>query len=74
MAYKIFVEVGKGKNKSTSGSTPLPNKSRVENWIRRSPLIRSNTKIKVTNTRTGKITTGTQGRFYKNPTTNKFRF
>jgi len=74
MAYKIFVEVGKGKNKSTAGSIPLPNKSRVENWIRKSPLVRSNTKIKVTNTRTGKITTGNERRFYKNPITNKFRF
>lgn len=74
MAYKIFVEVGKGKNKSTAGSTPLPNKSRVEKWIKRSPFIKSNTKIKVENTSTGKTTIGTQGRFYKNPITKKFRF
>jgi len=74
MAYKVFVEVGKGKNRATEGSTPLPNKQRVCNWIKRSSLVRSNTKVRVTNTRTGKTITGTQGRFCKNPITKKYRF
>jgi len=63
MAYKVRVEVGKGKNKAVTESIPLPNKQRVCNYIKRSPLVRSNTNIKVKNLRTGKVTTGTQSKF-----------
>lgn len=43
MAYKVFVSVGKGKNRATAGSIPLPTRSRVEQYIKKSPLINSNT-------------------------------
>jgi len=74
MAYKVFIETGKGKNRSTSGSISLPSKARVCAYVKRSPFVRSNTKIQVKNTSTGKVTTGTQGRFCKNPITKKYRF
>lgn len=74
MAYKVFITTGRGKNKSTAGSIELPNKERVSRYIKRSPLVRSNTKIEVENIRSGKKTTGTQGKFFKNPITKKFRY
>ncbi len=67
MTYKVNVEVGKGKNKAVTESIPL-NKSRVCNYIKRSPLVKSNTKVKVTNIQTGKIQIGIQSKFC-----NKFR-
>lgn len=63
MPYKVRIEVGKGKNKAVTESIPLPNKKRVCNYIRRSPLVKSNTKIKVKNLRNNKTITGTEGRF-----------
>lgn len=74
MSYKVFVEVGKGKNRSTSGSVSLSNKQKVSNWIKKSPFVRSNTNVKVTNLKTGKTITATRGRFYKNPITKKYRY
>jgi hypothetical protein len=62
MTYKVRIEVGKGKNKAITESIPL-NKARVCNYIKRSPLVKSNTKVKVTNVRTGKILIGTQYKF-----------
>lgn len=38
MAYKVRIEVGKGKNKAVTESIPLPNKKRVCDYIKRSPL------------------------------------
>lgn len=63
MTYKVRIEVGKGKNKAVTESIPLPNKQRVCNYIKRSPLVKSNTKVKVTNIQTGKIQIGTQSKF-----------
>ena len=63
MAYKVRIEVGKGKNKTVTESISLPTKKRVCNYIKRSPLVRSNTKVKVTNLRTNKSTIGTQSKF-----------
>ena len=63
MTYKVRIEVGKGKNKAVTESVPLPNKKRVCNYIKRSPLVNPNTKVKVTNINTNKITVGTQSRF-----------
>ena len=63
MTYKVRIEVGKGKDKSVTESIPLPNKTRVCNYIKRSPLVRSNTKVNVTNIQTGKIHIGTESRF-----------
>ena len=63
MAYKVRIEVGKGKNKAVTESIPLRNKKRVCSYIKRSPLVRSNTKIKVTNLRTKKVSIGTQHKF-----------
>lgn len=63
MTYKVRVEVGKGKNHSVTESIPLPSKDRVCNYIKRSPLVKSNTKVKVTNLQTGKVTVGTQAKF-----------
>lgn len=67
MSYTVRVEVGKGKNISRTESIPL-NKTKVCNYIKRSPLVRYNTKIKVTNIQTGKTQIGTQSKFC-----NKFR-
>lgn len=63
MAYKVRIEVGKGKNHSVTESIPLPNKKRVCSYIKRSPLVKSNTQVKVKNLRTGKTTIGTQSKF-----------
>ena len=63
MAYKVRVEVGKGKNKAVTESISLPNKKRVCNYIKRNSLVKSNTQIKVTNLRSNKITMGTQSKF-----------
>jgi hypothetical protein len=63
MAYIVKVVTGKGKNKSTFQSIPLPNKERVKRYIRRQPAIKSNTNIKVTNTRTKKTKTGKESSF-----------
>jgi hypothetical protein len=71
MAYKVFVSVGKGKNRATEGSIPLPTRSRVERWIKRSSLIRSNTNVQVT-TPKGRTIVGKPRRFYKNPLTGKY--
>jgi len=63
MSYKVRIEIGKGKNKSVSQSIPLPNKKRVVKFIKRSPFVKSNTNIKVTNTRTKKVINGKSFRF-----------
>ncbi len=63
MAYIVRVEVGKGKNKAITQSIPLPSKKRVCNYIRRNPLVRSNTQVKVTNTRNKKTLIGNQSTF-----------
>lgn len=63
MTYKVLVEVGKGKNKAVTESIPLPSKDRVCNYIKRNPLVKSNTKVKVTNLNTKKVTIGTQAKF-----------
>jgi hypothetical protein len=71
MAYKVFVSVGKGKNRATAGSIPLPTRSRVEQYIKRSPLIRSNTDVQVKIPK-GRTIVGKPNRFYKNPLTGKY--
>ena len=70
--YKVRIEVGKGKNKAVTESIPLPNKKRVCNYIKRSPLVRSNTKIKVTNLKNKKIHIGTQSKFCSKFRKNKY--
>jgi hypothetical protein len=62
MTYKVRVEVGKGKNKAVTESIPL-NKSRVCNYIKRNPLVKSNTKVKVINLSNEKVIVGTQSKF-----------
>jgi len=63
MAYKVRIEVGRGKNLAISESIPLPNKQRVASFIKRSPLVKSNTNVKVTNLRTKKTLFGKSARF-----------
>lgn len=63
MTYKVRIEVGKGKNKAITESIPLPNMDRVCNYIKRSPLVRSNTKVKVTDLRTKKVHIETRSKF-----------
>lgn len=63
MTYKVRIEVGKGKNRAVTESIILPNKERVCNYIKRSPLVRSNTQVKVTETNTGKVHFGTRAKF-----------
>lgn len=63
MSYVVMIEVGKGKNRAYTQSVPLPNRERVCRYIKRSPLVRSNTKIKVKNLRTKKVMVGDQYRF-----------
>ena len=74
MAFIVKIKVGKGKNITRTQSIPLPNKDRVCRYVRKSPLVKSNTNIRVTNTKTKKTVTGKQGKFWKNPFTKKFRF
>lgn len=64
MPYVVRVEVGKGKNRAVTQSIPLPNKKRMCAYIQRNPLIRSNTKFKVTNIKTGKSEKGNEAHFY----------
>jgi hypothetical protein len=71
MAYKVFVSVGKGKNRATASSIPLPTRSRVEQYIKKSPFVRTNTKVEV-RTPAGKSIVGNPRRFYKNPLTGKY--
>jgi len=63
MSYKVRIEVGKGKNKSVTESIPLPNKKRVCAYIKRSPLVKSNTQVKVTDLKNDKTEIGTQFHF-----------
>lgn len=58
MAYVVRVETGKGMNRAITQSVPLPNKERVAIYIRKNPLIRSNTNVYVFNTITRKGITG----------------
>ncbi|MFW6129902.1 MAG: hypothetical protein ACOC56_01885 [Atribacterota bacterium] len=74
MAYIVKVETGRGKKKSISQSVPLPNKKRVSTYIKRNPLIKSGTEIKVKDTRKKKTFKGTKGKFLQNPITNEFRY
>lgn len=74
MAYLVKIKTGSGKNKSRSGSIPLPNKQRVVNYIKRSPIVKSSSRICVKNTRTGKTMCGDSFKFSKNAVTGKFRF
>jgi len=62
MSYKVRIEVGKGKNRAVTESIPIP-KKKVCGYIKRSPLVKSNTKVRVTNLLTHRTTIGTQGRF-----------
>ena len=68
MSYTVFIQSGKGKNKATMGSIHLPSKKRVCNYIKRNPLVKSNTKIEVKNLKNNKTIYGTQSQFC-----NKFR-
>ncbi len=63
MTYKVRIEVGRGKNKSVTESIPLSNKQRVCDYIKRSPLVKSNTNVKVTNIQTRENKIGTRSRF-----------
>jgi hypothetical protein len=61
MTWKVRVETGKGtKNHAVMESIPLPNRKRVCAFIKRNPMVRSNTIVKVKNLSNGKITRGTQ--------------
>jgi len=62
MRYKVRVETGYGKNRTVTESIPLP-KKRVCAYIKRNPLVKSNTNVKVTNLSTGKVTIGKQSKF-----------
>ena len=74
MAYKVTIKTGSGKNQSKSGSISLPNKQRVVNYIKRSPIASSKSRICVKNTVTGKTMCGDTFKFSKNVVTKKFRF
>lgn len=60
MGYVVRVEVGKGKNRSVMESIILPTPERVMAYCKRNPLIRSNTRVQITNTKTRKqiVTSG----------------
>ena len=63
MGYRVFIEVGKGKNRATSGSTLLKTKSDVRRWIKVHPLGNYKTPCKVTNEKTGKSITNSKNYF-----------
>lgn len=58
MTYKVRIEVGKGKNKAITESIPLSRK-RACVYIKRSPLVKSKTIVKITNLNTGEVNHGT---------------
>ena len=64
MAYKVCIVSGRGKNRAKACSIPLPNKQRVANYLKRTPIGNDNTKVSVKNLRTGKMFTGRKIRFY----------
>lgn len=66
MAYKVRIDIGKGKNRAVSESIPLSNKADVVRWVKTHPFGNSNTQIKVKNLNTGKVITGRKLRF-RNP-------
>ena len=66
MAYKVRIDIGRGKNRAVSESTLLSNKDDVAQWVKKHPLGNSNTQIKVKNLNTGKVITGRKLRF-RNP-------
>ena len=66
MAYKVRIDIGKGKNRAVSESTQLSNKEDVARWLKHHPLGNSNTKVEVRNVDTGKVMTGRKLRF-RNP-------
>lgn len=63
MSYKVFISIGKGKNKASMGSTLLKNKQAVVNWVKRNPIGNYRTHVTVTNTRTKKRIEGQKVRF-----------
>lgn len=74
MAYIIKGSAGKGKNKATVGSIPLPNKERVRNYLKRSPLGNSNTEFTVRDTRKKKTYSGTRTELIYGPFKKKPKF
>lgn len=60
MAWIVRIESGKGKNRSVRQSIPLPNKERVRAYVKRNPVGRSDTPVKITNTVTKKTKTFTK--------------
>ncbi len=60
MAWIVRIKVGKGKEKTVTQSTPLPNKQRVRAWVKRNPVGRADTKVKIINTSTKKTKTLTK--------------
>lgn len=63
MSYTVSVKVGKGFNRSTSQSIPLPNKDRVVNYIKNNPMIKSNTNIELKNNTNKELITGKRAKF-----------
>lgn len=55
MGYKVFISSGSGKNRATMGSIELPTKQRVAEYVKRNPLGTYKTKVRVTDTSSGKV-------------------
>lgn len=52
--WSVYYEkYSKGK-KSSIGSTPLDSKQKVSDWVKKNPMIRSNSTVKLTNLLTNK--------------------
>jgi hypothetical protein len=65
MGYKAFIQTGSIKNKTyaSAGSIVLPTKQRLSDYVRRSPIGNSKTKVRVINTKTGKESIGSKLHF-----------
>lgn len=70
MGYKVLIDIGKGKNRTVMGSTILPNRQRVSNWVKTAPVGNWKTQISVTNLRTKKVMVGSKAKF----SSPRFRF
>ena len=64
MKYIVKVKVKTRSGIARSQSIPLSSKKMVEQYIKTSPMIRSNTNVEVVDKITGKIIKGKRARFY----------
>ena len=63
MSFKVRIDIGKGKNRAVSESTPLLYKKDVVRWIKQNPLGNANTLVSIKDLKTNKIISGRRLKF-----------